>query len=383
MRPLGGNGVFLSEGEFWRRQRRLVQPAFHRARINAYADIMVRYTRQMLDTWRTGDIRDVHQEMKAVTLRIAAKTLFDAEVEADEVGAAVTTAAHEIQSKINSLSFLVPYSVPTPGHLRLRGAVRRLDAIVYRIIAHRRAAGEDRGDLLSMLLHAQDDDGARMTDQQLRDEVMTLFIAGHETTALALTWALHLLGQHPEAAARLAVEAEDVLGGRAATPADIPYLVFTERVVKEALRLFPPAWVMGREAVDDCVIGGYAVPEGTVMLFSQWVLHRDPRFYTTPDAFDPDRWTDNFERHRPRYAYFPLGGGQRLCIGGAFAMMEAVLVLATIGQRFQLTPVPGHVVELLPEITLRPKGDVKMLLQRRESPASQSRRQGGGRHWPA
>jgi cytochrome P450 len=372
MRPVGGNGLFLSEGEFWRRQRRLAQPAFHRARLNAYSEVMGRYAQQMLGTWRTGDVRDMHQEMKALTLRIAAKALFDADVEdlVAEVGAALATIAHELQSKTNSLSFLVPYSVPTPGHLRLRGAIRRLDAIVYRIIDRRRASGEDPGDLLSTLLRAQDDDGSRMTDQQVRDDVMTLFIAGHETAALALTWALHLLGRHPEAAARVAAEADDVLGGRAAGAADVPRLTFTERVVKEALRLYPPAWMMGREAVDDCTIGGYAVPRGTVVLMSQWVLHRDPRFYEDPEAFHPERWTDDFERHLPRFAYFPFGGGQRVCIGGAFAMMEAVLVLATIAQQFRLTPVPGHVVEPVPEITLRPKYGVQMLLRRREVAAS-------------
>jgi cytochrome P450 len=367
-RPLGGNGLFLSEGEFWRRQRRLAQPAFHRARITAYGEVMVRYTQQLLDTWRTGDVRDVHQEMKALTLRIAAKTLFDAEV-ADvvaEVGAAMATAAHELQSKMNSLSFLVPYRVPTPGHLRLRGAVRRLDAIVYRIIEQRRATGEDRGDLLSMLLHAQDDDGSRMTDQQVRDEVMTLFIAGHESTGLALTWALSLLGRHPEAAARLAAEVDDVLGSRAAGAADVPRLAFAERVLKEALRLYPPAWAMGREAVEDCIIGGYAVPKGTVLVMSPWVVHRDPRFFDEPEAFHPERWTDDFERRRPRFAYFPFGGGQRACIGGAFAMMETALVLATITQRFRLAPAPGHVAEPLAEMTLRPKHGVHMLLHGRE-----------------
>jgi cytochrome P450 len=246
--------------------------------------------------------------------------------------------------------------------------VLRLEEILYRIIRQRRTSGRDAGDLLSMLLAAQDEDGSRMTDQQLRDEAMTIFLAGHETTALALSWAWYLLSQHREAEARLVEELRTVLGERAPSVEDLPQLRYAEMVVKETLRLYPPAFSTGREALQACEIGGYQVPAGTQIIMSQWVTHRDPRFFDQPQQFNPDRWTDDFIKHLPKYAYFPFGGGPRLCIGNSFAMMEAVLILATIAQRFQLELVPGQSVTPWPSITLRPKDGIKMQVQQRLQP---------------
>jgi cytochrome P450 len=256
-----------------------------------------------------------------------------------------------------------PIWLPTPNNLRLKRAVRRLDEILYGFIRQRRQSGVDRGDLLSLLLHARDeDDGSRMTDRQLRDEAMTLFLAGHETTALTLAWAWYLLAGHPEAEERLLAEAQEVLNGRPPTVADLPRLRYTEGVVLEALRLYPPAYVVGREAIDDCEIGGYRVPASTTLLMSQWVVHRDARHFEQPEAFRPERWAGDLAQRLPKYAYFPFGGGPRLCIGNTFAMMETVLVLATIAPRFRFTLLPEPAVVPWPTFTLRPKHGIPAVL---------------------
>ena len=368
IRSVVGNGLVLSEGEFWRRQRRLAQPAFHRERVAAYGGVMVAYAERMLNAWQDGETRDVHQEMMRLTLEIVVKTLFDAEVagEAGAVGAALDVITAHFASRFTSILFLLPDSVPTPGNLRLKRAVRRLDGIIYAIIDQRRAGGEDRGDLLSLLLRARDEeDRTGMTDRQLRDEVMTLMLAGHETTALALSWAWYLLTQHPVADAKLTAELAAVLGGRAPGVADLPRLRYTEMVVSESLRLYPPAWALSRDAVQDCEVGGYPVRAGTSLVMSPWAMHRDPRYFDEPEAFKPDRWADGLAKRLPKYAYFPFGGGPRICIGNTFAMMEAALVLATVAQRFRLTLVPEHPVTPQPSVTLRPKHGVKMVLHRR------------------
>ena len=361
-----GNGLLTSEGDSWMSQRRLAQPAFHRKRIAAYGDIMVSYTEQMLARWREGGIRDIHEDMNDLALAIVGKTLFNADVsgEANALGTAPKTVIKQFASR-RGLSGLIPEAMPTPANLRYKRAVRNLDKIIYRLIRDRRAIGEDPGDLLSMLLHARDEDGSQMTDKQLRDETMTLLIAGHDTTALALSWVLYLLSQHPQVENRLLEELETVLGTRAPNLDDLPKLSYTEMVIKEAMRLYPPAWMISREALEDCNIGGYHVPSGTQLIMSQWVTHRDPRFFPNPEEFIPDRWADDLVKQLPVYAYFPFGGGPRICIGNTLAMMETVLILATIVQKFRLTLVPGFSVIPWTSLTLRPKGGIKMVPTRR------------------
>ncbi len=367
LRPLLGDGLLLSEGDVWRRQRRLVQPAFHRQRVAAYGEVMTAYAERRMVDWKDGQVLDLHAEMMALTQAIVAKTLFDADVsdEAHAVGHASRVLMEAFAARLRTLLRL-PHWVPTPANLRSRRAIRRLDQVVYRIIATRRQSGEDRGDLLSILLHAQDaDDGTRMTDQQVRDEVMTLFMAGHETTAVALSWTWYLLAQHPEVDARLAEELRVVLGGRAPGVPDLPKLTYTERVVTESMRLYPPAYGMGRQAARPSEVAGYPVAAGVIVIVPTWVVHRDSRWFEEPEAFRPERWADGLARRLPRCAYLPFGGGPRQCIGSAFAMMEAVLLLATIAQRFRLALVPGQRVTPTPYVTLRPEPGIRMLLIRR------------------
>jgi cytochrome P450 len=361
-----GNGLLTSEGDFWLRQRRLAQPAFHRDRIAAYGEVMVAYTERMLDTWREGEIRNVHEDMMGLTLRIAAKALFDADVEADvaEVGAAFDAATKEIAVRFRR-PFRIPDAVPIPGNVRYRRAVRRVDALVYRIIRERRNRTLEGNDLLSLLMLARDEDGRGMSEKQLRDESVTLLLAGHETTALALSWTFYLLSRHPAVEEKLVEEIDRVIGSGTPTVQHQEALPYTEAIIQEALRLFPPAYVIGREAVRDCVIGGYDVPAGTTLFMSPWVLHRDPRYFEHPEEFDPVRWLNGLEQRLPKYVYHPFGGGPRLCIGKGFAMMESVLLLATIARRFRLTWQQSHPVTPFPTITLRPQGGVWVRLSRR------------------
>jgi cytochrome P450 len=365
-RRLVGNGLVTSEGDFWRRQRRLAQPAFHRDRVEAYAETMVGFAGEAVARWRDGETVDAHDEMMMLTQRVVAQTLFSADVsnESREIGEALTNIVRPFASQA-TLKWILDNRLPTPAHLRFNRDVRRIDSFVYRLIGERRASGEDTGDLLSMLLAAQDEDGSGMTDKQLRDELMTIFLAGHETTALALTWAFYLLAQNPEAEERLAAELSDVLGGRAPRADDLPRLRYAEWVVKESMRLYPPAWGVGREAVRECEVGGYHVPKGMQVFAFTWVAHRDPRWFADPLAFRPERWGDESVSRLPKYAYFPFGGGPRLCIGNYFATMEAVLILSTIARRFRLGLVSEDPVELLPAMSLRPKGGVLMKLEKR------------------
>jgi cytochrome P450 len=363
---LVGNGLVTSEGEFWRRQRRLAQPAFHRERVASYGETMVEYAERRLARWSDGCVLDAHEEMMLLTQAIVAQTLFSADVsrEAAEIGEALTTIVRPFSSQA-TLRWILDNRLPTPGHLRFNSAVRKIDRFVYRIIRERRASGEDTGDLLSMLLRAQDEDGSRMTDRQLRDELMTLFLAGHETTALALTWAWVLLSRNPDAEEKLHDELDEVLSGRAPAVEDLPRLRYCEWVVKESMRLFPPAYAVGREAVRDCEVGGYPVPAGMQLFAFQWVVHRDARWYDEPDSFRPERWREEVAARLPKFAYFPFGGGPRQCIGNSFAVMEAVLLLATIARRFRLRLARGQRVELLPAMSLRPKGGVMVKVERR------------------
>jgi len=366
-RPSLGNGLLTSEGDFWRQQRKLSQPAFHRDRVAAYATTMVAATERMLAGWGDGQVRDAQDDMMRVTLEIVAKCLFEADVSgvAAEASAAMETLIRSFSARVDRWIKL-PMRFPTLSNLRFRRAMGRLDRIIFAIIAEHRASGADRGDLLSMLLHAQDeDDGRRMTDRQLRDEAMTLFMAGHETTANTLAWTWMLLAQNPAAEAKLHAELDTVLEGRAPTFADLPNLVYADRVITEALRVYPTVWLLGREAVEPCTIGGAHVPVGLTLWMSQWVLHRDGRFFDDPESFQPDRWAEGLAKRIPRYAYFPFGGGPRICIGNSFAQMEAVLLLATIARRYRLQLVPGSVVRPFPTMTLRPDGGVKVILIRR------------------
>jgi cytochrome P450 len=364
-----GEGLLTSEGEHHRRQRRLAQPAFHRKRIDSYGAAMVDYAARDSDRWRDGETLDISHEMMRLTLAIVGKTLFDADVESDtdEIGGALTELLELFQM------LLLPYSeylerLPLPANRRFTRARAKLDAVIYRIINERRASGADRGDLLSMLLLAQDEEGAgdSMTDEQLRDEALTIFLAGHETTANALAWTWYLLSQNPEAEAKLHAELDAVLDdGRLPTVEDLPQLRYTEMVLAESMRLYPPAWVVGRLAVKDYAVGGHVAAQGTLVLISQYVLHRDPRFFPDPLRFDPERWTPEAKEARPQYAYFPFGGGARRCIGEGFAWMEGTLIIAAIARRWRMRLVPGHPVATHPRMTLRAKHGMRMALEDR------------------
>ena len=362
---LVGNGLVTSEGEFWRRQRRLAQPAFHRQRISSYGEIMVQYAQRTLATWQDGEQRDLSRDMTRLTLEIVVKTLFNSDVsrEADHVGQILTSLVKPFASQA-TLKWIMDNRLPTREHRRYFNAVGEIDRIVFRIIAERHASGSDEGDLLSMLLAARDDDGTRMSDAQLRDEVMTLFLAGHETTALALSWSWYLLASHPEAEKKFHAELDEVLGGRTPDVSDLPRLKYCEMIAKETMRLYPPAYAVGREAIEETELGGFTVPKGTQVFAFQWVTHRDKRYFDEPAAFKPERWANGISEQLPKYAYFPFGGGPRQCIGNYFAMMEIVLLLATIGQQFRFSLVDEK-VEVLPVLSLRPKSGIKVVVQGR------------------
>jgi cytochrome P450 len=367
-----GRGLLISNGDFHRRQRALVQPAFHTGRIEAYAQVMVDYTRHMLANWAAGQVRQIDEDMMKLTMFIVAKTLFDADVsaEAEQAGRAI----QELQEAANleyRRSFAIPMWLPTPNNRKYRRATAALDAVIHRIIADRRATAvdgrvRDTGDLLSMLLLAQDEDGRSMDDTQVRDEAATLFAAGHETTSNALAWTWYLLCRHPEVQDRLHAELDQVLNGRAPTVADLERLVYTEMVIKEAMRLYPPAWILaGRTPTVNIALRGCPIPAGSLVLIAPYVLHRRPDTFPDPERFDPERFRPEREKELPRYAYLPFGGGPRVCIGNHFALMEARLILATIAQRYRLALEPGQSVELQPQITLSPKNGLRMRLESR------------------
>jgi cytochrome P450 len=363
---LFGEGLLTSEGDFWLRQRRLAQPAFHRARVSAYAATMAEYTEQLIATWRNGEERDIHEEMMQLALRIVGKTLFDADVtrDAKEVGETLDILLH-IAANFGR-TILVPLWVPTPRNIRAKLGIKRLEKVIYRIIEDRRASGRDTGDLLSILLQAQDEDGTHMNDRQLRDETITLFLAGHETTANTLSWTWWLLAQNPAVEKKFHEELDGVLGGRAPTVDDLPRLTYLSQVLTESLRLYPTAWGMARLAAEEHEIAGYPVRPGYGVAFAQWVMHRDARWFDAPLEFRPERWENGLAKQLPRFAYFPFGGGPRQCIGNTFALMEASVVLATVGQRFRFALAPGHKVTPLASITLRPKTGIQVRLEARK-----------------
>ena len=363
-----GEGLLTSEAEFHRRQRRLAQPAFHRSRIASYANVMTGYASQTSQSWQDGDTLDISEEMMRLTLGIVGKTLFDADVVSDahEVGEAMTVVM-DLFNTITVPFFDLLQKLPLPQFRRFDNAKLKLDAIIYRLIEDRRRSGQDRGDLLSMLLLAQDSegDGGQMTDLQLRDELMTIFLAGHETTANALTWTWYLLSQNPEVETKLHEEIDEVLAGRLPVFEDVGQLRYTEMVLAESMRLYPPAWAIGRMALNDLEIGGYVVPKKSLVLMSQYVMHHDPRYFPEPGRFDPERWSPEARETRPQFSYFPFGGGPRRCIGEGFAWMEGILLIACLAREWQMRLVPNHPVELKPVITLRPKHGMRMIATRR------------------
>ncbi len=382
MKILLGEGLITSEGEFHMRQRRIAAPAFHRQRIQAYAGMMVERAAAMRANWQPGQSFDMSAAMMELTLEIVARTLFATDV---------TAAIREINDEVNVIMRLYNYLIalpraesylrwPIPGLIRFRKARARLDAQVYRMIAERRASNEDRGDLLSMLMAARDEgespaeSGRRpsaaptgMSDRQLRDEVITIFLAGYETVANALTWTWYLLSENPEAADRMQREVDQELQGRLPTLEDIPRLRYTEMVFAESMRLYPPAWAMGRQSTQTVELGPYRLPPGTYFFFSQYILQRSEQFYPEPLRFDPERFTAEQKAARPRFTYFPFGGGSRQCIGEAFAWMEGVLILATLAQRWSFHMLPGQTVDVQPKITLRPKYPMMMVAKERSA----------------
>lgn len=360
-RRLFGRGLLTSEGDLWRRQRKLCQPAFHRERIESYGEIMARYAQRELDGWLEGELFNLHRELMRLTFQIAAKALFGAEIGGmlDEAERALTPIM-EFNTRGRILIPMLRY-LPTPRSVRYRLAVRRLDRIVNQILSAPDSCADET--LLATLRTARRE--KQISDRQMRDEIMTLLLAGHETTALALSWTFVLLAKHPEIERRLVSELSTALGARPPEPADVPKLPFTGRVVKESLRLYPPAYAMARVAAHDCKIAGYRIPRGASVVMSQWVTHRDPRFFDRPEEFLPDRWTDDFNKQLPNFTYFPFGGGPRVCIGAAFATMELVLILASILQRFQVEVPEPEKITPLPAITLRPEGGVQAILHAR------------------
>jgi cytochrome P450 len=383
IRRLLGNGLLTSGGELHLRQRRLAQPAFHRQRIAGYATTMVDHAARVRDRWHDGESVDVSQEMMRFTLAVAAKTLFDADVEseADEIGAALTDAIEALRLVILPYSDLLD-RIPLPIARKFRRARARLDATIYRIIDKRRESQTDRGDLLSMLLHARDveGDGGQMTDEQLRDETVTIFIAGHETSALTLAWAWYQMARHPEVEARLHREVDTVLGDarggyRLPTADDLPRLEYARRIITETLRLHPPIWALSRRAIVDVEISGYTIPAGSLVFASPFIVHHDARWWPDPERFDPDRWAPEHAETRPKFAYIPFGGGTRLCIGEHFAWMETILALAVLSSRWRLRFATPRTIEIKPTLTLRPKGGVVMIAERRESRSGVSARE--------
>ncbi len=363
-KDLLGEGLLTSEGDFWLRQRWLIQPIFHRQRIASFAETMVRCASEMLDRWEPLAARaepfDVHGEMMRLTLRIVGLTLFSTEVgdKADVVGRALPIVLEYTSEVAGGLGFFE--HLPTRERRQYERALRELDGVVYGLIERRRR-GESQGeDLLEMLLRAQDDEGRGMTDRQLRDEVMTLFLAGHETTANTLTWTLYLLSLHPGVARRLREELAASLGGCPPTVDDLPKLSYLSRVIDESMRVLPAVWTISRRAVGQDTVGGYRIPANAPVLLSQWAMHRHPRYWPNPEGFDPDRFLPEVAAERPRFAFFPFSGGPRQCIGNSFALQEAALVLAALLQRYRLDLVPGHRVELEPLITLRPRYGMRM-----------------------
>ena len=369
MKILLGEGLITSDGETHMRQRRIAAPAFHRQRIAAYGEMMTTRAITMREEWVEGKEIDIVAEMMRLALQVVARTIFDTDVTED-----VQTINNEVNAIMKLYNFLIALPraeallhLPIPGLMRFKRARRHLDAVVHRMIDERRRSGEDRGDLLSMLLASRDEEGdqSRLTDEQVRDEVTTIFLAGYETVANALAWTWLLLAENPEAEAKLHAELDAVLDGRPPTLADVPALQYTEMVLAESMRLYPPAWAMGRQSTAPIELGPWRLPAGTYFFFSQYIMQRTEEYFPDPLRFDPERFTPEAKAMRPKFAYFPFGGGSRQCIGESFAWMEAILLTATLAQHWRLRLVPGQRIEVQPKITLRPKYPIRMIPERR------------------
>jgi cytochrome P450 len=364
-----GNGIINTTGEVWRRQRAMMQPGMRPRRIAAYASAMVESTEQMLAQWRPGQVRDIRTDMLGLTQRIAARTLFSADVSGDAaaVGRALDVASREIGAEFRGVTMFAPAWVPLPGRRRLRAAIADVEQVLYRIIAGRRASGERAEDMLTLLMDARDEGGRPMSDRQLRDETMTLYIAGHETTGNTLTWAFTLLARNPEVVERIAAEVDDVLGDATPTMEHYRRLPYTEAVIKETLRLYPPAWLLPVTASADAEVAGYAVPAGTEVWMSQWVTHRDPRWFPGPERFRPERFLGEEGAAIPPFAWFPFGGGPHVCMGSRFALLETVLVLALVARRYRMTMHTDAEIAPQPLLTLQPGRDVPVRITARSS----------------
>ena len=365
-KPVLGNGLVTSEGEYWHRQRKLIQPVFLKARVQSYAPIMGELTERMLDSWTSGKTVLINDEFGTLTSRIALKTLFDLNHDGDRERFNETLRlSFDLMSARLRRIFKLPLWMPTPETLCLKRSISELERKVEGFIAAARARQDMGDDLLSRLMLAQHEDGTRMSDRQLRDEVMTLYLAGHETTSLTLSWTWYLLAQHQRVEEKLVSEWQQVLGGRTPTVDQLQQLPYTAAVIAESMRVLPPVYAIGREAIGDLELGGYRVRRGYTVLMSQWVNHRDPEYFPEPEQFRPERWENGLAKRLPKFAYYPFGGGQRMCIGSTFASIETPIVLATVGQRYRFTVDSEADIGIKPQITLEPANGIPATLWRR------------------
>jgi cytochrome P450 len=372
---LVGQGLLTSDGDHWRHQRKLAAPPLQPKRIANYAKTMVECAQHMVRGFRNDEVRDLYEDMTQLTLEIAGKTLLgvDPRRDAEPIARCLDAFVHYFMRQLSTLEGRLPASVPTPSRRRLRTARAELDAVIYRIIDRCRRSDAEADHLLARLVRARDDDGQPMPDEQLRDEAVTMLLAGHETTALALTYTLYLLSQHPAAAARVRNEIDQQLAGAPPSAANLTKLPYLAAVVRESLRLYPPAFVFGREVVESFELGGYTIDKGSQVMISPYVSHRDPRFFDNPSKFEPERWLAPEIEQLPRFAYFPFGGGPRVCIGNHFALMETGLVLAVVLAEVELQSVPGFRMQLEPSVTLRPRNGFRVLVRRRATAAQRKR----------
>ena len=360
-----GEGLLTSEGEFHHRQRRLIQPAFHQKRVAALAEPMVDLTESVSAGWHDGQTLEMHVEMAQLTIRILADTLYSMDIQRD--AGEIVDALRSVVSNTGRLALPGGHlweKSPLPGARKFARSIERLDRATADILKRRRESGEEHDDVLQLFLTTRDDHGG-MTDRQIRDETMTLLLAGHETTANILTWVWYLLDRHPEVEARLHEEIDEVLGEDPPTFDDLPALGLTSKVLLETLRLYPPVWATPRRALEDYELDKYTIPAGSLVGMNQYVMHRDARYFPDPDRFDPERWTPEERAKRPRYSFFPFGAGPRMCLGEGFAFMEMRFVLAALARRWKVRIVPGHPVKAKPVMTLRPKHGLRVTVHQR------------------